>query len=164
MTEDDLQRVRAARERGLAKAREFFESLPPEQIEVLQLRAEEISEGACPPIDREEMGTAYEANGWMPKDDYLKMQKVISSFQAGALIADDDFETMLRFLRESKEAIVRSRVLAFLGELVKRDAPGPDRVARIEEAIGLWREGPEDLDILYWAFVREALDARPRIG
>ena len=32
---------------------------------------------------------------------------------------------------------------------------------RIEEAIAPWREGPEDLDILYWAFVREALDARP---
>ena len=36
MTEDDVQRVRAVRERGLAKAREFFEELPPEQIEAMR--------------------------------------------------------------------------------------------------------------------------------
>ena len=52
--------------------------------------------------------------------------------------------------------------LAFLGELVKRESPGPDRIARIEEALAPWRKGPEDLDILSWAFVRQALDARPR--
>src|SRR5262249_13473418 len=62
MTEDGLQRVRAARERGLAKAREFFEGLPLEQIEALRVRADEISEGCCPPIEREEIGTTYEKN------------------------------------------------------------------------------------------------------
>jgi hypothetical protein len=161
MTEDDLQRVRAARERGLAKAREFFGGLPPEQPEMPRARAEEFSRGCCLPIDREAIGRAYEENGWMWKADYLEMERIISAFQAGTPIADGEFETMLRFLREAKEAIIRARVLAFLGELVKKDTPGPDRVARIEEAIAPWREGPEDLDILYWAFVRDSLDARP---
>jgi hypothetical protein len=161
MTEDDVQRVRAARERGLTKAGEFFDGLPPDQLAMLRARAEEFREGCCPPIDREELGAAYEKNGWMPKADYLEMERIIAAFQAGNPTADGEFETMLRFLREGKEAIVRSRVLAYLGELVRRGAPGPDRVARIEEAIAPWREGLEDLDILYWAFVREALDTRP---
>ena len=161
MTEDDVQRVRAVRERGLAKAREFFEGLPPEQLEAMRARAEACGDGGCRPIDREEIGSVYDGNGWMPKADYLEMERIIAAFQAGIPIADDDLETMLRFLREAREAIVRARVSAFLGELVRRDVPGPDRVARIEEAIAPWREGPEDLDILYWAFVREALDARP---
>ena len=161
MTEDDIQRVRAARERGLAKAGEFFGGLPPGQLEVLRARAEELSKGCGPAIDREAIGTAYEADGWMSKADYLEMERIISALRAGSPIADGEFETMLLFLCEGREAIVRARVLAFLGELVKRDAPGPDRVARIEGAIARWREGPEDLDILYWAFVRQALDARP---
>src|SRR5262249_54266435 len=133
MTEDDLQRIQAARERGLAKAREFFEGLSSEQFEALRTRAQELGEGRCPPIDREKLAATSEANGWMAKADYLEMERIISAFQAGTPIADGEFETMLRLLREGKEAIVRSRVLAFLGELVKRDAPGPDRVARIEE-------------------------------
>jgi hypothetical protein len=160
MTDDDLQRVRAAQERGLAKAREFFEGLPPEQLEAMRARAQECSEGPCPTTDREAMGTTYENNDWMPKADYLEMERIIAAFQVGTPIADGEFETMLRFLREAKEGIVRARVLAFLGELVKRGAPGPVRVARVEEAIAPWRDGPEDLDILYWAFVRQALDAR----
>ncbi len=97
----------------------------------------------------------------MPKADYLEMHRILSAFLSGAPTGDESFETMLRILREGKEAIVRARVFAFLGELVKREAPGPDRVARIEEAITPWREGPEDLDILHWAFVRQALDGRP---
>jgi hypothetical protein len=121
---------------------------------------DEISEGCCPPIEREEIGTTYEKNGWMPKADYLEMERIISAFQARTPTTDGEFETMLRFLREGKEAVVRSRVLAFLGERVKQETPGPDRVARIEVAIAPWRAGLEDLDILYWAFVREALDAR----
>jgi hypothetical protein len=52
--------------------------------------------------------------------------------------------------------------LAFPGELMKRESPGLDRIARIEEALAPWRKGPEALDILYWAFVHQALDARPR--
>ena len=115
--------------------------------------------GSCPPIDREAIGTTYEANGWMPKADYLEMERIISAFQTGSPIADGELETMLRYLREARESIVRARVLAFLGELVRRDRPGPDRVARIEEAIAPYREGPEDLDILSWSFVRGALDA-----
>jgi hypothetical protein len=160
MTEDDVQRVRAVRERALTKASEFFEELPPEQLKAMQARAEACGDGGCTPIDREEIGTVYDANGWMPRADYLEMERIIAAFQAGHPIADDEFETMLRFLREAREAIVRARVSAFLGELVRRDVPGPDRAARIEEAIAPWREGPEDLDILYWAFVREALDVR----
>jgi hypothetical protein len=162
MTEDDLRRVRAVRERAMAQARAFFGSLSPEQLEAMRSRAEACSAGGCPPIDREALGTAYAENGWMPKADYLEMERIISAFQAGTPTADREFETMLRFLREGREAIVRARVFAFLGELVKRDAPGPGRVARIEEAIAPWREGPEELDILHWAFVREALDARPQ--
>ena len=161
MTEDDMQRVRAVRERGLAMAREFFEGLPPGQLEAMRARAEACGDGNCSPIDREAIGTVYDANGWMPKADYLEMERIIAAFQAGKPIADGQLETMLRLLREAREAIVRARVSAFLGELVRRDGPGPDRAARIEEAIAPWREGPEDLDILYWAFVREALDARP---
>ncbi len=161
MNEDDLQRVRAARERAMEKAEEFFGGLPPEQLEAARVRAEETREHGCPPINHEQMGTTYENNGWMPKADYLERERIIAAFQAGIPTADADFDMMLRFLREGKEAIVRARVLAFLGELVKRDAPGPDRVARIEAAIAPWREGPEELDILYWAFVRQALDARP---
>ncbi len=161
MTEDDVQRVRVVRERGLAKAREFFEDIPPEQLQAMRARAEACGDGGRPPIDREEIGAVYETNGWMPKADYLEMERIIAAFQAGMPIADDELETMLRFLREAREAIVRARVSAFLGELVRRDGPGPDRVARIEDAIAPWREGPEDLDILYWAFVREALDAHP---
>jgi hypothetical protein len=160
MTDDDLQRVRAARERGLAKAREFFEGLPPEQLEAMRARAQDCGENRSLPIDREAMGTTYENNDWMPKADYLEMQPIIAAFQAGTPTADGEFATMLRFLGESKVSIVRARILAFLGELVKQETPGPDRIARIEEAIAPWREGPEDLDILYWAFVRQALDAR----
>jgi hypothetical protein len=51
---------------------------------------------------------------------------------------------------------------AILGELVKLESPGPDRIVRIEEGLAPWRKGAEDLDILDWAFVRQALDARPR--
>ena len=73
--------------------------------------------------------------------------------------SDVEFETMLRILREGTEAIVRARVLAFLGQLVKRRDLGSERIARIEQAISPLREGPEDLDIMYWSFVRQALDA-----
>jgi hypothetical protein len=162
MTDDDLQRVRSARERALVNAREFFGGLPAEQLQAMRARAEECGEGRCPTIDREAMATAYENNAWMPRADYLEMQRIVAAFQAGTPTADGEFATMLRLLDESGESIVRARVLAFLGELVKREAPGPDRIARIEEAIAPWREGPEDLDILYWAFVRQALDACPR--
>lgn len=160
MTEDDRRRVEAARERSLAKAREFYESLPPGQLDEMRARAEECAAGACPPVDREQMGTVYEDSGWMPKADYLEMERIISAFQSGAPTSDVALETMFRLLREGREAIVRARVFAFLGELVKREAPAPDRVARIEEAITPWREGPEDIDILHWAFVRQALDGR----
>jgi hypothetical protein len=161
MTEDDIRRVRAARERGQAKAKQFFESLTPEQLEAMRAPAARSAEGYCPPVDREHIGATYEANGWMPRADYREMMRVIDAFQAGRPVPDDDLETMLGFLSDADEAIVRARVLAFLGELVKRTAPEPDRVARIEGAIAPWREGPEDLDILHWAFVREALDSRP---
>jgi hypothetical protein len=161
VNEDDIQRVRAARERGQAKAKQFFESLTPEQLEAMQAAAARCAEGSCPPVDREQIGATYEANGWMPQADYREMMRIIGAFQAGGPVPDGDLEAMLRFLRGANEAIVRSRVFAFLGELVKRTAPGPDRVARIEDAIAQWREGPEDLDILHWAFVREALDSRP---
>ena len=160
MTEDDVQRVRAVRERGLAKAREFFEDIPPEQLEAMRARAEACGDGGCPPIDREEIGAVYDANGWMPKADYLEMERIIAAFQAGIPIADDELETMLRFLREAREAIVRARVSAFLGELVRRDHQArPRRADRGRDRT--IPEGPEDLDVLYWAFVREALDARP---
>ncbi len=161
MNVDDMQRVRAARERAQAKAKQFFESLTPEQLEAMQESAARCAEGYCPPVDHEQIGATFEANGWMPQADYSEMTRIIAAFQAGRPVPDGEFETMLGFLRDANEAIVRARVFALLGELVKRTAPGPDRVARIEEAIAPWREGPEDLDILYWAFVREALDSRP---
>jgi hypothetical protein len=159
MAEVYLQLVHAARERALAKAAEFFGSLRPEESEALPAPTHECGAGQCPPIDRAQIGTIYEQNGWMPKADYLEMERIISAFNAGMPTSDAKFDTMLRLLREGKEAIVRARVLAFLGELVKRDESGPARVAQIEEAIAPCREGLEDLDTLYWAFVRAALDA-----
>jgi hypothetical protein len=88
------------------------------------------------------------------------MERIIAEYQAGMPTSDVEFETMLRILREGTEAIVRARVLAFLGGLVKRQDFGPERRASIEHAISPLREGPEDLDILYWNFVRQALNAR----
>jgi hypothetical protein len=160
VNEDDIRRVEEARERAMAQANEFFESLSPQQVEEMCARVEKLGDGPGPPIDREAMGTTYEANGWMPKAEYLEMERIIATFQAGRPISDSEFDTMLRFLREARESIIRARVLAFLGELAKRDRPGLDRIARIEEAITPFREGPEDLDILSWSFVREALDTR----
>ncbi len=143
-----------------AKAKEFYESIEWEEGEAQGAPDEQPRGCACGPIDRGAIATAYDQNGWMPKADYLEMMRITSAFQAGTSTDDSALETMLRFLGESKESIVRARVFAFLGELVKQDSITPDRVARIEEAIAPWREGPEDLDILYWAFVRQALDAR----
>jgi hypothetical protein len=160
VTEDGLQRVGAARERMQAKAKEFYESAAWVEREAQRAQDEQLHGCARGPIDREAIGTAYDQNGWMPKADYLEMQRIISAFQAGTSTDDGALETMLRFLGESKESIVRARVFAFLGELVKQDSITPDRVTRIEEAIAPWREGPEDLDILYWARVRQAIDAR----
>ncbi len=108
MNEDECRRVEAARERALATAREFFEGLPPEQLDAAQAQLEGGDACAGPPIDREEMGTVYEDNDWMPKADYLEMHRIISAFQSGAPTADESFETILRILRESKEAIVRA--------------------------------------------------------
>jgi hypothetical protein len=160
VTEDDLQRIEAARERAMAQAREFFESRSPEQLEAMNASAQACDEATPPQIGREERGTLYVRNGWMPKSDYMEMEQIITAFQTGNRTADVDLETMLRILREATESIVRARVLAFLGELVKRDSLGPECLAQIETAIAPWREGPEDLDILYWGFVRRSLDAR----
>jgi hypothetical protein len=161
MTEDDQLRVQAARERALTQAEEFFGSLTPEQLELMRTGAQACGEGSCKPIDRDELGTIYDQNGWMRKAEYLEMEGIISAFQAGTLPDDAAFATMLRFLREATEAIIRARLLAFLGELVNRDdSLETGRVARIEEAIKPLRESDHDLDILYWSFVRRALDAR----
>lgn len=160
MNEADVQRVQAARERAQEKAEQFFASLTPEQLEVMQNSAAQCAEDSCPPADPEQIGATFEANGWMSQTDYCEMKRVLNALQAGGPVPDGDFEMMLGFLRDADEAIVRAPLFVFLGELVKRTAPGPDRVARIEETIAPWREGPEDLDILYWAFVREALDSR----
>jgi hypothetical protein len=154
MTDGDNERVRAARERALAQAGEFFESLTPEQLASMQASA---GEAASAEVEAEEMAAVFEQNGLMSKADYLEMNRILTAFRAGTPTAEDDFESMLRLLRDSQEAIARAKVLAFLGELVKREA-APSRLARVEEAIAPWREGPEDLDILYWAFVRQALD------
>jgi hypothetical protein len=159
MTDEDLQRVRAARERALARANEFFGSLSAEQVEAAQACAQPNADGSRPTIDRGAIAERYQAEGWLPKADYLAMERIIADFQAGMPTGDADFESMLRILREGTEAIVRVRVLAFLGQLVKREDPGSERIARIEQAISPLREGPEDLDIMYWNFVRQALDA-----
>lgn len=158
MTEDELKRVREARERALAEASRFFESLTPAQRAEMEERARKISRETCPRIDHEEIAANFESSGIMARADYLEMSRIIGDFQAGKSIADEDLETMLRYLREASGTIVRCRVLTFLGELVGRTAPAPDRVARIEEAIAPWRDGPEDLDILSWSHVRKALD------
>jgi hypothetical protein len=145
----------------MAQAEEFFGSLTPEQLEILGAGAESCGERSCPPVDRDELGTIYDQNGWMRKADYLEMERIVSAFQAGTVPGDADFETILGFLREATEAIVRARLMAFLGELVNRDhSLGAERIARIEEAIAPLRQAAQDLDILYWSFVREALDAR----
>ena len=143
-----------------AKAKEFYESAAWVERKAQRAHDEQLHGCALGPIDREAIGTAYDQNGWMPKADYLEMMRIISAFQAGTSTDDGSLETMLRFLGESKESIVRAKVLAFLGELVRQDSSTPDRIARIEEAIARWREGPEDLDMLYWARIRQALDAR----
>jgi hypothetical protein len=161
MTEDDQQRVHAARERAMAQAEEFFGSLTPEQLELMRTGAQACGAESCKPIDREELGTIYDQNGWMPKADYLEMERIISAFQTGTFPDEAAFATMLRFLCEATEAIIRARLLAFLGELVNRDdSLESGRLARIEEAIKPLRESEHDLDILYWSFVRKALDAR----
>lgn len=119
MTEDDLRRVQAAPERTMAQASAFFEGLTPEQIDWMQACSKTCGEVRRPAIDLEETGTVYEQSGWMPKADYMEMQRIISDFEAGDPIADTDFATMLRILAEGKEAIVRVRLLAFLGEPAK---------------------------------------------
>jgi hypothetical protein len=131
-----------------------------EQVEAAQACAQPHADGSRPTIDRGAIAERYQAEGWLSKVDYLEMERIIAEFQAGMPTGDVEFETMLRILLEGTEAIVRARALAFLGGPVKRQDLSSERRASIEHAIGPLPEGPEDLDILNWNFVRQALDAQ----
>jgi hypothetical protein len=98
VTEDDEQRVEAARERAIAQAEDVFGSLTPEQLEIMQTGAAAGGDGTYLPVDRDELGTIYDQNGWMRKADYDVMERIISDFQAGRPPGDDDFEMLINHL------------------------------------------------------------------
>ena len=60
------------------------------------------------------------------------MERILAAFKSGGQITDQDLQTLLRLLASNDTTVIRARVFAVLGEMVKSPlAPGrPDRLHR----------------------------------